>query len=216
MTVLVERVPHDTPSQYRQPKRPRRHRRPVLFVCAALVAFGGLAAWLWEGATPGRTVYVVGDSISALSSSAIVADFTGAGYQATVTAVPGVKLGQAQANITTLAQHQPWAWIIELGTNDSGARNPDWRAPFFAEWDAVSPATCVIYVTVNQRAGEIARQVDSAIETLAQTHVNVHVLDWGTLEFQNPAWVAPDGVHPTAAGQTTLARLEMQALQQDC
>jgi hypothetical protein len=185
-------------------------------VVAAVLALGGLTAGLWEALTPGPTVYVVGDSITSLSQAAIASAFASAGYQPTIKATPGVKIGQAENAVTTLAQNQPRAWIIELGTDDAGANDNVWSEPFLAEWSAVSPASCVIYVTVSPRAGPVAQQIDSSIENLARTHSNVHVLDWGNIEYQNPAWVSADGIHPTAAGQAALAALETQALQHSC
>jgi lysophospholipase L1-like esterase len=51
---------------------------------------------------------------------------------------------------------------------------------------------------------------------LAEAHPNVHLLDWGTIEYQNPAWLSGDGIHPTPAGQAALAALETQELQHAC
>jgi hypothetical protein len=123
-----------------------------------------------------------------------------------------VKIGQSQAEITALARQQPWAWIIELGTNDAGARDTVWPEQFLAEWSLVSPASCVIYVTVSPRAGPVAQQIDASMQKLAEQHSNVHLLDWGNIEYQNPAWLSGDGIHPSAAGQATLAMLEAQLL----
>jgi lysophospholipase L1-like esterase len=195
--------------------RPRR-RRLVLVVVLALAAVAALTVWLWDDLTSNRSVYVVGDSITYLSEPSISADFSNAGYQADISATPGVKIGQSQANITALAKNQPAAWIIELGTNDAGAQDTVWPEQFLAEWSAVSPASCVIYVTVSPRAGVVAQQIDASMQKLAQAHSNVHLLDWGNLEYQNPAWVSGDGIHPTPAGQAALAALETHALQQDC
>ena len=191
----------------------RRRRIPVVG-CAVLAA--GLTAWLWEDLTTEPAVYVVGDSITALSRTAISSALTDAGYQPTISATPGVKIGQEQTEVTTLAQHEPWAWIIELGTNDAGAQDAVWPRPFLAEWTAISPATCVIYVTVSPRHGPVALQIDSSIEKLAETHSNVHVLDWGAIEYQNAAWLSLDGVHPTPEGQAALAQLESQELDHAC
>ncbi|HWF16226.1 MAG TPA: hypothetical protein VG244_08620 [Acidimicrobiales bacterium] len=176
----------------------------------------GLSAWLWEHLGSQPAVYVVGDSITALSQPSISAALTDTGYQATISATPGVKLGQAQTEVRTLAQHQPWAWIIELGTDDAGASNAAWPQPFLEEWASIAPATCVIYVTVSPRAGPVAMQIDSSIATLAGAHPNVHVLDWGQIEYGNSSWVSADGIHPTPQGETALAGLELQELRHAC
>jgi hypothetical protein len=195
--------------------RPNLVRRVVIVGCV-LAVLAGLAAWLWEDVTSRPAVYVVGDSISALSRPAISTALQDSGYQPTIKATPGAKIGQAQNDVATLAQQQPWAWVIELGTDDAGARNAAWPQPFQAEWKAVSPAACVIYVTVSPRAGPIAAQIDSSVEKLAQTHANVRVLDWGRIEYENPAWVDFDGIHPTTQGKAELAALEMQELSHAC
>lgn len=200
-----------------RPGVPRAHRRRVVLVVGvAILAVAGLIAWLLEDLTSNQSVYVVGDSITYLSEAPISADLSSAGYQPTISATPGVKIGQSQAEITALARNQPYAWIIELGTNDAGARDTVWPQQFLAVWSAISPANCVLYVTVSPRAGAVAQQIDASIQSLAKTHSNVHVLDWGTLEYQNPTWVTGDGIHPTPAGQNALAALEAQELHRDC
>src|SRR6185312_13075404 len=156
---------------------PLHRRRVALVVGCAVLAVTGLTAWLWEDLTSHPAVYVVGDSITYLSEASISAEFSNAGYQPTISTTPGVKIGQSLAHITALAQNQPWAWIIELGTNDAGARDSVWPEQFLAEWSAVSSARCVIYVTVSPRAGPVAAQINASIQQLAEAHPNVHVLD---------------------------------------
>ena len=54
------------------------------------------------------------------------------------------------------------------------------------------------------------------MQKLAEAHSNVHLLDWGDIEYQNPAWLTADGIHPTPAGQAALAALETQELHHAC
>ena len=197
------------------PSRIRRRRTTLIVACAAVLV-AALTAWLWEDLTSNRAVYVVGDSITALSEAPISSDLSDAGYQAHISATAGIKIGQSQAEINALAQNQPWAWIIELGTNDAGANDTVWPGQFLEEWSVVSPATCVIYVTVSPRAGPAAQRIDANIQALARAHHNVHLLDWGNVEYQNPAWVTGDGIHPTPAGQAALALLESNELRRTC
>lgn len=188
----------------------------VVVVAIAVLAVAGLTAWLWDDLTSHPSVYVVGDSITYLSEASISADVSNAGYQPTISATPGVKIGQSQAEITALAQNQPWAWIIELGTNDAGARDTVWPQQLLAEWSLVSPAQCVLYVTVSPRAGPVAQQINASLQQLAAAHSNVHLIDWGNVEYQNPGWVSGDGIHPSPAGQAALAAIETQALSHSC
>jgi hypothetical protein len=181
-----------------------------------VLAFAAFTAWLWKDLTSRPAVYVVGDSITALSSSSISVSLSDAGYQPTMSATPGVKVGQALTNVTTLAHDQPWAWVIELGTDDAGAGDATWPQPFLLEWAAISTAQCVVYVTVSPRSGPVGTQINSSIEKLAQAHANVHVLDWGRIEYANSAWVKSDGIHPTPDGEAALAALEVRELRRTC
>lgn len=162
------------------------------------------------------TVAVVGDSITELSEQSIDTSLTQAGYHPMVQAVIGIEMGQAVPSIDQLAQQDPKDWIIELGTNDAGRNNPSWVLPFLAIWQQVRSSGCVIYLSVSQRAGPIATQINTSLAGLARAHANVHILDWGDLEYLNPAWLEPDMIHPTPAGQAELAALETQELRTHC
>ena len=162
------------------------------------------------------TVAVVGDSITDLSRQSIAASLTQAGFHPVVHAVIGIEMAQAVPWVDQLAQQHPSDWIIELGTNDAGRNNPSWTLPFLAVWHQVRSTGCVIYLSVSQRAGPIATQINASLARLALTHANVHVLDWGNLEYLNPAWTEPDLIHPTPAGQSELAAVETQELRRYC
>jgi hypothetical protein len=191
-------------------------RKRGLLVAAAVVVLG-IGVWVAvEELSAAPTVDVVGDSITALSAASIQASLSQSGYQPTIEAVPGIKMAQAQQTIDRLAQQGPNDWIIELGTNDAGAQNTLWSEAFLSEWQQIQSSGCVIYVSVSPRAGPVANQIDASLAGLAQAHANVHVLDWGHLEYGNAAWLEPDTIHPTSAGQAELAALEAQALHQYC
>lgn len=200
-----------------------------MIAVVVVMALLGTATWLGLGLAPFRkaatagqryfrppTVAVVGDSITALSRQSIINSMTQAGYQPTVEAVIGIKMAQAAPAIDYLAQQHPADWVIELGTNDAGTGNSMWPEPFLAEWQQVKSSGCVIYVSVSLHAGPIAAQIDSSLGGLAREHANVHVLDWGSLEYDNPVWLEPDMIHPTPAGQVELATLETQELRRYC
>ncbi len=162
------------------------------------------------------TVAVVGDSVTALSRQSIATSLAQAGYQPSIEAVDGIELVQAVPFVDQLAEQKPNDWIIELGTNDAGRDNPLWALPFLADWQQVRASGCAIYLSVSPHAGPIAAQINASLAGLAHAHANVHVLDWGSLEYGNPAWIEPDMIHPTPAGQAELAALETQALRRYC
>ncbi len=168
------------------------------------------------GSTSAPTVAVVGDSITALSRQSIASSLAQAGYQSSIEAVVGIELAQAEPLVDQLAAQTPDDWIIELGTNDAGRDNPFWALPLLDEWHHVRSSRCVIYLSVSTHAGSMAAQINDSLAGLARAHANVHVLDWGYLEYANPAWIEPDMIHPTPAGQAELAALETQAIRHDC
>ena len=162
------------------------------------------------------TVAVVGDSITELSRQSIETSLVHAGYQPSVDAVVGIQIAQAEPFVYQLAQQRPSDWIIELGTNDAGKDNPSWEWPLVSEWQQIQSSRCVVYLTVSPRVGAIADQINDALARLALGHANVHILDWGYLEYGNPAWLEPDLIHPTPSGQAELATLETQEIRRYC
>ena len=198
------------------PQRPQRVRRQIVVSLAAVVLLGAGVWVTLDELTSSSKVAVVGDSITALSRQWIAFSLFDAGYSSTIDAVPGITMAQAEPAITQLAQQHPSVWIIELGTNDALGKNPLWGEPILAEWQQVRSSQCVIYVSVSPRTGLIAAQIDTALAGLARGHANVHVLDWGNLEYQNPSWLEPDKIHPTPAGQAELGSLEAQEVRRYC
>ena len=195
---------------------PRFGRGRWLGVLTILVG-GGLLVWLVVGElSSSPQVDVVGDSITALSQPAIASSLARNGFNPVIDGVVGIRIAQAAPGVSQLAQNQPFGWVIELGTNDAGGGNTQWMLPFLSVWRTISAARCVVYVTVSPRDGAIAAGINAAIRSLAQSHSNVHVLDWGNLEYTQSGWVEPDGIHPTPAGQVALADAEATALQKDC
>ena len=205
---------------------PRVSRLIGVALAAALLATG---IWLgpdlasfWKSATAAPsfssrpTVAVVGDSITALSRQSIATSLAQAGYQPSIEAVYGIELVQAVPVVDQLVEQKPNDWIIELGTNDAGRDNPLWALPFLADWQQVRSSGCVIYLSVSPRAGQIAAQINVSLAGLARAHANVHILDWGSLEYGNPTWIEPDMIHPTPAGQAELAALEARVLRRYC
>jgi hypothetical protein len=188
----------------------------VSYPTAASTAGARLSDAAGQRSSSPPTVAVVGDSITELSQQSITASLTQAGFHPVVHAVIGIEMVQAVPWVDQLAQQKPSDWIIELGTNDAGRNNPSWTLPFLAVWHQVRSSGCVIYLSVSQHAGPIATQINASLAGLALTHANVHVLDWGNLEYLNPAWMEPDMIHPTPAGQAELAAVETQELRRYC
>jgi len=166
------------------------------------------------GAPHGRSVAVVGDSITYLSSP----DIRGAlrDYQYTIHATGGQTMAQMYPVIRQLASAPRHAWVVELGTNDALGSNPTWSAAFDAEVTTLASQPCVVLVSVNPRLGPTAVSLDRAISSVVLGHRNFHLLDWGTIEWQEPKWVSADGIHPDPQGSRKLAQLMKQSIHSSC
>lgn len=173
-----------------------------------------------EPPLPGRsrkTVAIVGDSISFISGGALAHEFKRRHFPVEMKATPGVAMATMLPTIETLATTDPWAFIIELGTNDAYGNNAaGWSDAFMNEEEALASQRCVVFITVSPRLGPIASGIDQSIVDAVMTHPNFHLVDWGDIEFTDPSFVGPDQIHPTAAGQAELAYLEKQTVKQDC
>jgi len=166
------------------------------------------------GSSRGRTVDVVGDSITYLSSPEIRRSLSS--YSYTIRATEGDTMDQMFPAIQELSADPARDWVVELGTNDAREIGGDWSASYAQEVAALQPEPCVLLVTVNPRIGARAALIDRDMDWTALTNHHVHLLDWGTLEWDSPRWVDPDGIHPTAKGSAELAKLIRLALRQDC
>ena len=98
----------------------------------------------WE---PPKTVGIVDDSISFISGGAIGARF-GHRYSVTLGAVPGATMAYQLPAVEAAAAGDPWAIILELGTNNADDNAPGWKTQFDNEEAAVAGQHCVVFLTV--------------------------------------------------------------------
>jgi len=161
----------------------------------------------------------VGDSITWLSGNAIESALNPS-YFLQLNGYPGATIANQFPTIEAFEQDPngaPSDWIIELGTNDMVFNIPNWSAAFQNQISYLSKAHCVVLLTVSPRIKNPATaKLNKMIKATPLSHSNMHVLNWGEIEYQNPAWLNPDGIHPTSAGQTELAKLELKDLKHYC
>jgi len=89
---------------------------------------------------------------------------------------------------------------------------------------ALSPAQCVVLTTINTLADDrsagppVASEINSAIAAAVSTHTNFHVVDWNAAvhRVDGANLLMADHIHPSAAGQLTLAALVRAAVDHDC
>ncbi len=198
----------------------RRSIGVVLLATGLIVACTGC----YEGNPGGPRVGDVGDSITTLATGDIQSDLSPS-YAWQVDGKNGFTMAEqlpALEAIDNDPQGAPADWIVELGTNDADFhQNPNWQTDYDNEINAVSEASCVILVTVSPVLGfngPLAPDLNNAMrETAASDPTKYHVLDWGNIEYENPAWVSnQDDIHETPAGAQELASLELSSLQTDC
>jgi lysophospholipase L1-like esterase len=200
--------------------RSDRTRAGYVGIGAILIAVSALAALVpavvhWSSPTP-RSVAVVGDSITVLTSPDISVALRG-DYHTDVQAKWGQRIDQMLPNLSELLGQHPTAVVENLGSNDAiqATTHPDWQKGFEQMIAMLAPTKCVLMTTVSTfldadySAPPVASEINRAIEGVASRRPNFHVVDW------NAAIHAPNGgtllsadhVHPSPAGQLTLAAL---------
>lgn len=158
-----------------------------------------------------HSVVLVGDSITARAEPDIEQALRA--YRVVPDGIDGSTMAQHLGTITSIeAKGGPYAWVIELGTNDAIGANADWASNFSNEVSALEGQPCVVFVTVDPKLGPISTGIDQAITSAVASHPNFHTLDWGNIEFRKPHWLISDGIHPSRTGEAELARLEHKAV----
>ena len=189
-------------------------------ICLIGVMGGGVAAAVTPAPAPviltgglrhHQRVFVLGDSITALSSTDLAKALRGH-YDYEIDGWSGQTIdGQFPTMTKEVDDTAAQDWVVELGTNDLFNGNRQIVEDFDDEVDLLWRQPCVVLVTVSPRlAGGAA--LNAAIDGVSRVLPTFHVLDWGTLEYLNPSWVRPDHIHPTAAGSSALAGFELRAL----
>lgn len=191
---------------------------PVVVLCTS-----GPAAT--QPKPPGKilgAVNVVGDSITQLATDALDQNLRSGyyRYEPTISGRGGTNMAQNLSLIESDEQTNPAAyWVIELGTNDALGDNWSWWVDFRNEVQALQGQQCVVFVTVGTnlpRGGDVASGIDLAIfyETLLDP--NVHEVDWGNVEYSDPAYTLYDGIHPSPLGSRVLAEMIHKTLNKAC
>ena len=83
---------------------------------------------------------------------------------------------------------------------------------------------CALVTTINTLMDgppgthAVASQINQALAATVATHHNIHIVDWNAaVHAANGAnLLMPDQVHPSTAGQLTMASLVRAALYADC
>jgi hypothetical protein len=192
----------------------------VVLAALLVLGLGGIATagspapvHLTGGTSTGKHVFDIGDSITDLDAPDLTRALARFSY--VIEATVGITMARSLPAIQhEVATTPPQDWIIELGTNDLS--NPGAVQALNNEVAAVADQSCVILVTPSPLLSSIEKALDQRMVALTALDKKVHVLAWGTIEYQNPKWVFDDLVHPSIKGQAKLASLERWALKADC
>ncbi|MCU1467769.1 MAG: putative acyltransferase [Actinomycetia bacterium] len=193
----------------------------VLAVAVALVAGTYLRIRGWSSKP---TVAVVGDSIT-LFSGTDISTALGNGYDADIHAGIGRRIDEMLPTLEAVARAHPFAVAINLGSNDAlqARTHPDWRTGVDRMLALLTPGRCVLLTTINVRlpgpgsTSIVANNINTALDEAARAHTNFHVVDWNAaLRGKEATLLTVDQIHPSPAGQLTLAALTRTALVEHC
>ena len=186
----------------------------------------------YRGLASGPKVTVTGDSITYISGPAIQTELA-SNYQSWITGVPGATMAGMTPDLQVQVASNPHAVVINLGTNDVGADNPNWQADLNTILAATATTACVEFVTLNDTIANyfaslnlghtvtLGTTINAALHDAANTRANTHLVDWKTavdadIAPGGPHVLLSDGIHPTAIGQQWLATHIHAALDTDC
>lgn len=172
----------------------------------------------YEGPKGAKRVGMVGDSITAFSSTQLESALAKK-YRRSVNGVPGIDLADAlpQLVLPTVAT-KPDVLVIELGINSARESWDSKDLPYLeATLKAADTVPCTLWVTPTALepsyydhlgTGTIKSRIDAMKASLVKRllkHPTVHLADWGAVEGQHPEWFDADHLHPSAAGKTAYA-----------
>jgi lysophospholipase L1-like esterase len=204
----------------------RRRRLGVLaaVVLAALLVPAGVEIAVIATRKPKPTVAVVGDSITLLAGADISTALSH-GYRSDVKAQIGKRIDQMLPTLAEELRTHPFAVVVNLGTNDAeqATTHPDWRSGFARMVELLGPARCVVLTTIGtlvpgSAPRTVASQINGAIAGAVSSHQNFHVVDWNAAVrgANGGSLLGADRVHPSTAGELTLAALSRAVVDDAC
>ena len=160
----------------------------------------------------GNKLLVIGDSILAGSASryggAMCSALTPMGWRVAVEAEAGQLVGFGR---TVLRDRIYEGWdtaVVFLGTNYGGSAEK-YQRDLTAIVESLAPRPMLLLTATLFRS--TMNDVNNVIRTVAATHSNVTVLDWGAASAQ-PGLLNADGIHPNNAGRSVLVQSIANAL----
>jgi lysophospholipase L1-like esterase len=216
-----------THAQDPRPTRPTRRHQNVRILSAVLVVvvLAAIAVAVHRASRARVSVAVVGDSITVAAQPDIAASLSGA-YRPDIHAIWGQRIDQMLPTLAVVLHRHPSDVVVNLGTNDAiqAATHTDWQRAFNQMIAMLATTHCVVLTTVSTRLDaspaslQVATAIDAAITSVASTRPTFHVVDWNAAlhRASGDRLLSSDRIHPSPAGQLTLAALIRTALDHDC
>lgn len=152
----------------------------------------------------GNRLLIIGDSILAGTANryggAMCPTLVPMGWRVVVEAEAGQPV---QFGRTVLRRRLAEGWdaaVVFLGTNFGGDAEK-YEKELAAIIDLLAPRPTLLLTTTLFKP--VMQDVNNAIRSVAASHPNVSVLDWGLLSVR-PGMLNADGIHPTAQGHQLL------------
>ena len=154
---------------------------------------------------------MVGDSL-AVGTQPTLGGLLG-GWTVTTDARTGRPLAEGMARIRALASRPP-VLAVSLFTNDGPQNTSALRAAVEETLRLQGGQGCVVWATIVRPAvgGASYDRANAVLAELARTNPSrMRLVPWAQQVADHPEWLAPDGVHATAAGYAARAGLYADA-----
>src|SRR5258708_4768564 len=189
-------------------------RRDLLVLLTVVAALATIAVVVVRRSS--RPVPVIGDSITFLASHDISSALGGA-YHAEIHGGVGKRIDEMLPILGEELREHPFAVVVDLGTNDvlQARTHPDWQRGFERMIAMLVSSRCVVMTTISTRVDgpsaspEVAAEINDAIAMVVTSHRNFHAVDWNAAVhgIDGASLLVADRIHPSPAGQLTLAAL---------
>lgn len=205
----------------------RERSAPVAGVAAALAVTVGLT-WGVQACSDGTleadagtdapSTVILGDSITRLSASEIVAA-TGGQVVAFNGATWG-DMGPAMQRTFPGLKELPQRAAVLLGANDVLEQTVN--ATDFGLLDSLAEVPCVVILDMPTTLGGLQNSLNAAMHAEVEEHPNMtnddewSVLANRNLEDDDGSWFEPDRIHPNVRGRKELAAAYASALDRHC
>ena len=186
--------------------------------CLVVLVVGAtapLAPAAHEAATS-PTVLDVGDSLSVGTSRYLHAKLRP--YRVVRIHEVGLHAYDAAAIVADRAGALPPVVVVSAGTNDDPRIVGGFWRSVRRVLTMAGPGRCVVWPTIvrPEAVGASYGGLNAALARLAARHRNLVLVDWVGLVRRNPSWLAPDGVHVSAAGYRARANAIAAAVRTRC